>query len=147
MHAMSKRKAELLLMQVLLIARAMFLRCNLVHADLSQFNILVLDGRCHVLDVGQAVDVSHPRAMDFLLADMHNVLVFFRTHSIGTGLVADQVAEWVSQGVVAGPREGEAAGAGREDEEGPWAEFAASSLGDWADVRLAARIGQVLDVC
>lgn len=36
---------------------------NLVHADLSEYNILWHDGKCWLIDVAQAVEPSHPGAL------------------------------------------------------------------------------------
>lgn len=50
--------------------------CELVHADLSEYNILY-DGRPILIDVGQAVDIRHPSARLFLERDMRIVSNFF----------------------------------------------------------------------
>ena len=49
----------------------------LVHADLSEFNIL-FDGSEHIIiDMGQAVTPDHPRAVKFLVRDILNINRFF----------------------------------------------------------------------
>ena len=55
---------------------------GLVHGDLSEYNLVVYDGQIHVIDVGQAVTVHHPNAMDFLRRDCTNVATFFARHGI-----------------------------------------------------------------
>jgi RIO kinase 1 len=50
---------------------------DLVHADLSEFNVLVFRGEPVVIDVGQAVVGKHPNAADFLRRDVENVLRHF----------------------------------------------------------------------
>jgi serine/threonine-protein kinase RIO1 len=80
--------------QTLVLMRAMYARCALVHADLSEYNILYHNGRCVIIDVSQvcvharlrararthilqSVDTSHPRALNMLLDDCRNVIDFF----------------------------------------------------------------------
>ena len=51
---------------------------HLVHADLSEYNILVNDQADPVfIDMGQSVLVEHPRAQEFLQRDVSNVVRFF----------------------------------------------------------------------
>jgi|TARA_B100000959_G_scaffold80103_1_gene85345 RIO kinase 1 len=44
--------------------------CDLVHADFSEYNILWLEERPWVIDVGQAVTTRHPSAKEFLVRDV-----------------------------------------------------------------------------
>lgn len=55
----------------------MYHGASLVHADLSEYNILWLDGRCWFIDVGQAVEPKHPGARGYLLRDCNNISNFF----------------------------------------------------------------------
>jgi serine/threonine-protein kinase RIO1 len=45
-------------------------KANLVHGDFSPYNILWHDGKPVVIDVGQAVVQSHPKAQEFLVRDV-----------------------------------------------------------------------------
>jgi len=45
-------------------------KASLVHGDFSPYNILWHDGRAKVIDVGQGVVESHPRAQEFLVRDV-----------------------------------------------------------------------------
>lgn len=55
----------------------MFRRCRLVHADLSEYNVLWHEDRCWIIDVGQAVEPTHPKALFFLYRDCCNITKFF----------------------------------------------------------------------
>ncbi|MDE1871105.1 MAG: serine protein kinase RIO [Candidatus Micrarchaeota archaeon] len=52
-------------------------RAGLVHADLSEYNILVHEGEPHMIDFGQAVILKHPNAQPFLERDVKNMLSYF----------------------------------------------------------------------
>jgi RIO kinase 1 len=54
----------------------LFNRAQLVHADLSEFNILMGD-QPYLIDMGQSVILDHPRAMTFLVRDIRNINRFF----------------------------------------------------------------------
>ena len=63
--------------QTMLIVRRMYQRCRLVHADLSEYNLLYHRGEVWVIDVSQAVEHDHPMALDFLRRDCTIVQEFF----------------------------------------------------------------------
>ena len=56
----------------------MFVKCKLIHADLSEFNLL-LDSKnqLYVIDVSQSVEQAHPNALEFLRMDCRNVTDYF----------------------------------------------------------------------
>ncbi|HYA33177.1 MAG TPA: serine protein kinase RIO [Candidatus Bathyarchaeia archaeon] len=61
---------------------------RLVHADLSEYNILIDDTANPVfIDMGQSVPVQHPRAPEFLQRDVDNVVRFFRQAGVRTSAV------------------------------------------------------------
>ncbi len=49
-----------------------------VHADVSEYNIVVTDDGLRLLDCAQAVLLAHPRADDFLRRDVGNLVRFFK---------------------------------------------------------------------
>ena len=66
--------------------RIIFARCKLVHADLSEYNLLWQDQKVVVIDVSQSVEHDHPRALDFLRMDCKNVNDFFGDRGRHTSL-------------------------------------------------------------
>jgi RIO kinase 1 len=59
----------------------LFLACNVVHGDLSEYNVLVRDGDPVVIDFPQAVDARFNRnARDLLRRDLGNLNRFFSRH-------------------------------------------------------------------
>ncbi len=56
----------------------LFLQCNVVHGDLSSFNMLQWDSRLIIIDFPQAVDARfNPHSRDLLLRDISNVAEYF----------------------------------------------------------------------
>lgn len=55
----------------------LYTKAELVHADLSEFNILYGD-QPYLIDMGQSVTRDHPRALAFLMRDIRNINRFFK---------------------------------------------------------------------
>ena len=53
-------------------------KANLVHADLSAFNILNFEETPVFIDMSQATVLKHPRAEEYLERDVRNICIFFR---------------------------------------------------------------------
>lgn len=51
---------------------------DLVHADMSEYNILMKDDTPYIIDFGQAVVLGHPKAEEFLRRDIKVILNYFR---------------------------------------------------------------------
>lgn len=64
---------------------------HLVHADLSEYNLLFWDQRPYIIDVGQAVDTRHPKADDFLRRDLTNIVNFFNKDLKSVGGLMERV--------------------------------------------------------
>lgn len=62
--------------QILDHIKTLYRQARLVHADLSEYNILYCE-KPYIIDMGQAVTRDHPRAFAFLLRDVKNVNRFF----------------------------------------------------------------------
>ena len=64
--------------------RDLYQKAQLVHADLSEFNILYNNESdiYYIIDVSQAVLWDHPKAQEFLLRDLNNINRFFGQFTI-----------------------------------------------------------------
>jgi len=73
-----------LYVQLLGVMRRLYQVCKLVHADLSEYNILYNEKKLYIIDVSQSVEHDHPRALEFLRMDIKNVGDFFRRQGVDT---------------------------------------------------------------
>ncbi|KAF2482747.1 RIO1 family-domain-containing protein [Neohortaea acidophila] len=64
--------------------RKMYRVCRLVHADLSEYNLLYHARKLYVIDVSQSVEHDHPRSLEFLRMDVKNVSDFFARKGVDT---------------------------------------------------------------
>lgn len=71
-----------LYIEMLAYMRILYHTCRLVHADLSEYNVLYHQGRQWMIDVSQAVEHDHPRSLEFLRMDVKNVSDFYRSRNV-----------------------------------------------------------------
>ncbi|MBW6451341.1 MAG: serine protein kinase RIO [DPANN group archaeon] len=64
--------------------RILFKDADLVHADLSQYNILVRDEKPVFIDMGQSVLKNHPQVKTFLKRDVKNIVKYFNSLGVET---------------------------------------------------------------
>ncbi|XP_015208974.1 serine/threonine-protein kinase RIO3 [Lepisosteus oculatus] len=97
--------------QVLHMMQQLYQECNLVHSDLSEYNMLWHDGKVWIIDVSQSVEPTHPHGLEFLFRDCRNVALFFQKAGVteamnvydlfnavsGLQIKADSEAEFVAQ--------------------------------------------------
>ena len=57
---------------------------KLVHADLSEYNILNHNEELVIIDVGQTVSTLHPKAKDFFERDVQNLSKWFAKQGVDT---------------------------------------------------------------
>ena len=69
--------------EILTMIETGYTKAGLVHADLSEFNILWADGPVFI-DVSQAVLVTHDYAKKYLLRDIQNIITFFKKLDVET---------------------------------------------------------------
>lgn len=63
----------------------LYQKAELVHADLSEYNIFKTENGLVVFDFGSAVDIRHPKTKEFLERDISNITKFF----VKRGLTVD----------------------------------------------------------
>ncbi len=70
---------------------------ELVHSDLSEYNVLLWNSKPWIIDVSQAVTTTHPRALEYLKRDVTTIIRFFRKRW-GIGLDPDLVFNRILEG-------------------------------------------------
>jgi len=68
--------------QVLEQVSLLYRKANLVHADLSEYNIFRTERGIMLFDFGSAVDIRHPYSKQFLVRDIMNVNRFFEKRGV-----------------------------------------------------------------
>jgi len=53
-------------------------RAEVIHADLSEYNVMIDEGRVYLIDWPQWVEVGHPNAEDLLARDLENITRYFQ---------------------------------------------------------------------
>ena len=53
-------------------------RLGIIHGDLSEFNVMVDEGQCWLIDWPQWVETAHPNAGEILARDIENILQYFK---------------------------------------------------------------------
>lgn len=69
--------------------RTLYQKGEIVHADLSMFNILVRDQKPVLIDMSQGTSVQDPHAKEYLQRDIHNVVHLAKR--VGVKLDAEEV--------------------------------------------------------
>ena len=87
-------EAKLVYDKIVEYMRLLYKEANLVHADLSEYNILIdpADTSPIFIDMGQSVTLEHPNAREFLYRDVQNILRFFGRYGI-----TDKIEELLSK--------------------------------------------------
>jgi RIO kinase 2 len=72
-------KPRIVLRDILSNVRKAYLEAGVIHADLSEFNVLLKpSGRVLIIDWPQYITRDHPNAWQILVRDVKNVLTYFR---------------------------------------------------------------------
>ncbi|XP_029001978.1 serine/threonine-protein kinase RIO3 [Betta splendens] len=72
--------------QVLHMMQQLYQECNLVHADLSEYNMLWHEGKVWLIDVSQSIEPTHPHGLEFLFRDCRNVSTFFQKRGVSEAM-------------------------------------------------------------
>ncbi len=67
---------------------------GLVHADISEYNVLLGDFP-YLIDFGQGVVLGHPRANEFLERDVQNILHYFEKYGIKRDF--EKTMKWIKE--------------------------------------------------
>jgi len=70
--------------QAVILLKRMYHEAELVHADFGAFNLLVHKDKLIVIDLAQAVSISHPNSIHFLRRDCYNISNFFYASGVAT---------------------------------------------------------------
>lgn len=70
---------------------------GLVHADLSEYNILVHEGAPYLIDWGQGVMLGHKKAQEYLERDVGNILKYFAF--FGLKKEPKAIFAWIRDGI------------------------------------------------
>ena len=82
--AVAEGKWRWLYFQMLGYMRILYQKCHLVHADLSEYNVLYHQEKLWIIDVSQSVEHDHPRSLEFLRMDIKNIGGFFHRKGVDT---------------------------------------------------------------
>ncbi len=64
--------------RLLTYVKKLYQKAKLVHADLSEYNIMIWKNAPVLFDVSQAVTLEHPMADQFLRRDLQNLYKYFK---------------------------------------------------------------------
>jgi RIO kinase 1 len=82
--------------QTIQIIKRLYKETNLVHGDLSEYNIFKTEKGLVLFDLGSAVDTMHPNAQNFLERDIKNMSYFFAKRGLTVENPADVLVKVIS---------------------------------------------------
>ncbi|XP_054286309.1 serine/threonine-protein kinase RIO1-like [Macrosteles quadrilineatus] len=86
---LSQSKACKLYRDTVTMMWTLYNKCKLVHADLSEYNMLYHEGQAYMIDVSQSVEHDHPHSLEFLRKDCTNITDFFHRNQVATMTVKE----------------------------------------------------------
>lgn len=82
--ALDREDAKRIFEKIVDYMQLLFTEANLIHADLSEYNIIIDPNNLEpiIIDMGQAVTQEHPNAREFLYRDVQNILRYFSRYGL-----------------------------------------------------------------
>ena len=77
--------------------RRLYQKAGLVHGDLSEYNIMVLENKPVIFDLSQAMLTIHPIAPQLLSRDLGNINYYFKRQGVEIR-ATEKVEEWIKTG-------------------------------------------------
>ncbi|CAH0563539.1 unnamed protein product [Brassicogethes aeneus] len=75
--------------------KSLYQKANLVHADLSEYNILYHKKTCYFIDVSQSVEPSHLNSFHFLMRDCENITNYFTKKGVPEMKTPQELFEYI----------------------------------------------------
>jgi RIO kinase 1 len=75
--------------------RTLYQKAHLVHGDLSEYNIMIVDSRPVIFDFAQAVIIEHPMAQSFLERDLLRMNGYFSKIGVSVPPI-ERLTKWVT---------------------------------------------------
>lgn len=106
---LDETQAHAIYLQLIHYMRTMFVKCKLIHADLSEFNLLLdSQNQLYVIDVSQSVEHAHPNALEFLRMDCRNVTDYFsKRYTLKSMLTMQQLFNFITDPTITDANEEE----------------------------------------
>jgi RIO kinase 1 len=93
---LSDKKVHEMYLQCVLSMRRMYQECRLVHADLSEYNILYYRGRLWFIDVSQTLECDHENALEFLRRDCDVITKFFSRRGVANAMNTQELFQFIT---------------------------------------------------
>uniref|UniRef100_A0A6P7H420 non-specific serine/threonine protein kinase n=1 Tax=Diabrotica virgifera virgifera TaxID=50390 RepID=A0A6P7H420_DIAVI len=82
--------------QVIEYMRILYTKADLVHADLTEDNILWHHDKCYFIDVSEAVEPSHEQAFFYLYKDCTNMTTLFSKRGVPNVFTTDELFRYIT---------------------------------------------------
>lgn len=77
--------------------KLLYTKAEIIHGDLSEYNIMFWKEKCYIIDISQAVPTNHPMAAELLERDIGNLNRYFAHLDVKT-FDAERIREWIVSG-------------------------------------------------